>query len=146
MTRQWNEEERNQQSRLAQEQAVWQYSSGAKTPKGKRTVSLNSTKSGYYSETFRYYRKSKRSAEARRIEKLIREVCKENNNEKVFRSVERIKAKLEEYCHKMDQEGVPPTKVMEGAYLSSLIRTVVNNCVTDRIISDLHKAQNQDDS
>jgi len=139
--RKWTQSQRDTQSLITLSIQPWLSSTSAKTNQGKRVIRYNSMKSGYFKESYREFRQNKRSHEARNIEQLIRKAGKTKEDTDFFNLIELIKTKLDDYYEGMNRDGVPSQKVLEGTYLNSLVRTIINNCVTDRVIEELHKEQ-----
>ena len=142
--RTYTQNQKKERSEFIQEYQPWQSSSGAKSFEGKRVVRTNAIKSGYFKETYREFRKTWRSPEARNIEKLIREAGKTKEDADFFNLIELIKTKLDDYYDRINQGGLSSHRVSEGIYLSSLICTIINNCAVDRVIEELHKKRGQD--
>ena len=136
--RKYTQNQKKERSEFIHEYQPWQSSSGAKSLEGKRVVRTNAIKSGYFKETYREFRKRKRSSETRNIEKLIREAGKTKEDAEFFNLIELIKSKLDEYYDGMILHGLSPHGVMEATYLICLVRTTINHCVTARVIEDLH--------
>ena len=142
--RKYTENQKKERSELIQEYQPWASSCGAKSLEGKRVVRTNAITSGYFKEAHREFRKNRRSPEVRNIEKLVREAGKTKKDADFFNLIELIKTKLDDYYDRINQDGLSPSNVMEGTYLSCLVRTIVNNCATDRVIEELHRKQDQD--
>ena len=128
MPRLWNDEERAEQSMLTTERQPWQHSSGPKSKKGKAKVRKNSMKSGYYTEFHCESRKVKRSTEARKIESLIRNLGKTEDNDKFLDLVDQIRKKLDDYSDELSSQ-----RAKEAIYLNSLTLAVINNCIFTKI-------------
>ena len=142
--RKYTQNQKKERSEFIHEYQPWQSSSGAKSLEGKRVVRTNAIKSGYFKETYREFRKTWRSPEARNIEKLVREAGKTKEDAEFFNLIELIKTKLDDYYDRINQGGLSSHRVSEGIYLSSLICTIINNCAVDRVIEELHKKRGQD--
>jgi hypothetical protein len=133
MARIWSDQERLDQSKLTTERSPWVQSTGPKG-RGKRKVRKNSTKHGYFSESHRDFRKSKRSPEARNIEGLIRKAGKTKDKQQFFPLVDEIRQKLDSFCNDLDLSGLSPQKVLEGTYLNSLMLSTINNCLYSHVL------------
>jgi hypothetical protein len=128
MTRIWNDAERENQSRLILERKPYLLSTGPRGKLGKDRVRRNSIKHGYFTESHREFRKGKRSPQARKIEKLIRELLKAKDDNFKLNLIDQITKRLDEYCSEMT-----PTAILEGTYLNSLVLAAVNKCIYIRV-------------
>ena len=142
MRKKWDDKRRELQKQVIEKHEIWTKTKGAVTQAGKIKIKRNALKNGYYTETLRNFRKSKRSNEAMAIERMFRKLYKEENIDNRLCVLNKICNMVSDYEKRFEIDDAPKV-VHEGLYLSLLTLKLTNQTILKEIIRNYRKVQHQ---